>query len=160
MPSYTDLLVTYDPIVLSYSVKTLHDHIDLGWLGPFGLPAPGRGPRPHGSIPSRKLSAVGRHRAFGRVDHRHDVELEAGSRLAAVLGDQASINSVHHQAIREPGEGLAVVARAPDGVIEGVESVSSERLLWLLQWHPEREPGEAAGTGVFEAFVAAARRDS
>ena len=64
---------------------------------------------------------AGVHKADGE-DARHDLRVEAGSHLAAILGDPPGpVNSRHHQAVAHPG-GLRVGARAPDGVIEAVEA--------------------------------------
>ncbi len=68
----------------------------------------------------------------------HEVRVQAGSRLAAVLGSEtARVNSFHHQAVNRPGKGVHVVARAPDGVIEGIELPDHPFALGV-QWHPER----------------------
>lgn len=91
-----------------------------------------------------------------RDELAHPIEVEAGSRLAAVFGStRFEVNSFHHQGIRVLGRGLRPVAWAPDGVIEGVESVEHP---WLLaaQFHPEdmvaiSEPCRR----LFAAFVAA-----
>jgi putative glutamine amidotransferase len=49
------------------------------------------------------------------------------------------VNSLHHQAVREPGKGLRVIAWAEDGVIEAVQSENlSEHYVLGVQWHPER----------------------
>ena len=47
-----------------------------------------------------------------------------------------AVNSFHHQAVREPGPHLRVVARSADGVIEAIES-SEQKSLLGVQWHPE-----------------------
>jgi putative glutamine amidotransferase len=65
------------------------------------------------------------------------VRLEAGSRLAAVCGKaRLRVNSLHHQAIREPGGGLRVVGRDLDDIVQAVESSTDSRVLGV-QWHPE-----------------------
>lgn len=52
---------------------------------------------------------------------------------------QAQVNSLHHQAVREPGKGLRVIAWAEDGVIEAVQNENlSEHYVLGVQWHPER----------------------
>jgi putative glutamine amidotransferase len=98
-------------------------------------------------------------------DRWHGARVEPGSLLAEVFGTETlSINSFHHQAVRDVAPGLRAVAWAEDEVVEGVEGVSHP---WLVgvQWHPER--GEAhAPEGderdpdrrLFWAFVDAARR--
>jgi len=46
------------------------------------------------------------------------------------------VNSAHHQAVAELGEGVVVNAVAPDGVIEGIEHPEF-RFCIGVQWHPE-----------------------
>ncbi len=65
----------------------------------------------------------------------HNVTTEAGSRLRAFFGKTLAVNSRHHQAINLPGEGLAITAHAPDGVIEGAQH--TDLPIDLVQWHPE-----------------------
>ena len=96
----------------------------------------------------------------GSAPHRlgsaetHAVELEAGSRLAAIVGArELSVSSRHHQAVSEPGAGLHACARAADGVVEAIESPDG---FWLgVQWHPEGQD-DAESELLFRAFVAAA----
>jgi len=67
----------------------------------------------------------------------HTVKPLQGSRLAGIIGDdEASVNSLHHQAIDKLGQGLRPVAYAPDGIAEAVEGIDAS---WILgvQWHPE-----------------------
>lgn len=66
----------------------------------------------------------------------HDIEPTRGSRVAAALGTGAvGVNSIHHQGIDRLGAGLAVTARAPDGIVEAIED--RHRGLLGIQWHPE-----------------------
>jgi putative glutamine amidotransferase len=75
----------------------------------------------------------------GAPERTHTVGIEANSRLAEMAdGQQALVNSSHHQSIREPGRNLRVVSRAPDGVIEAVEWDSHANWVMGVQWHPER----------------------
>ena len=86
----------------------------------------------------------------------HEIEIEHGSLLAQVMGGRsASVNSFHHQAVDKLGRGLRVVARAPDGVVEGIEAPGRGYVLGV-QWHAEclaELPEQAA---LFESLVAAA----
>lgn len=93
----------------------------------------------------------------------HDIDIEPGSRLATALGDDEvqvpdvlDVNSFHHQAIDRLGDGLKVVARAPDGTIEAVEDPEHPFTIGV-QWHAEtlvHRPYEAA---LFRHFVEACR---
>jgi putative glutamine amidotransferase len=64
----------------------------------------------------------------------HAVRAEPGSIAAAVLGDVTLVNSIHHQAVADPGPMLHATAWSSDGVIEAIEGSG----LLGLQWHPER----------------------
>lgn len=64
----------------------------------------------------------------------HDVKAEPGSHTAEVLGSLTAVNSIHHQAVSQPGGLLCPSAWAPDGVIEAIEAPG----VLGLQWHPER----------------------
>ncbi len=46
------------------------------------------------------------------------------------------VNSTHHQAIENLGQGLVASAYAPDGIIEAVES-KEYKFLVGVQWHAE-----------------------
>ncbi len=93
-------------------------------------------------------------------DYRaHLVQTEPGSRLAAALGiRRVHVNSRHHQAVKRVAPGFKVVARAPDGVVEGIEHVDAPFIVGV-QWHPEsmvdNDPHMLA---LFKAFVDACRR--
>jgi putative glutamine amidotransferase len=81
-----------------------------------------------------------------------------GTQLAALVGDEAlPVNSTHHQGVREPGAGVLVSARAPDGVVEAIELPDVPFALGV-QWHPEavlrHEPRHAA---LYRGLVEAAR---
>lgn len=89
---------------------------------------------------------------------RHPVELVPGTHLARLFGVRAlSVNSRHHQAVSEPGPGLAIAARAGDGLIEAIEAEDRGVFLIGVQWHPEAL--EAAHRSIlYAALVEAARR--
>jgi len=78
----------------------------------------------------------------------HDVEVVAGTRLAALTGaGRLRVNSTHHQAVKAVAPGLLVSARSADGVVEGIELPGHPFALGV-QWHPEsalrHEPRHAA----------------
>ena len=92
---------------------------------------------------------------------RKAVEVAAGTRLAAALGVAGTVyvNGLHHQAIDELGEGLAVAAREQAGVVQAVEG-AGEHFVLGVQWHPEYLPHLHAQRRVFRALVEACRREA
>lgn len=88
----------------------------------------------------------------------HRVSVCAGTPLAAISdGDNITVNSFHHQAVKNLGDGLELMAAAEDGVIEGAY-VPGKRFAMAVQWHPEmmfREDVNALA--LFKALVEAAK---
>ena len=84
-------------------------------------------------------------KAAGAVKHNseglaglllHSVAIEDGSILRELFGaSEMAVNSFHHQAIDVLGDGLKITARAPDGIIEAIESADGRCL--GVQFHPE-----------------------
>jgi putative glutamine amidotransferase len=92
-------------------------------------------------------------------DVRHAASLAPESRLAKINGaTQAEINSSHHQAIDKVGKNLRITAKAPDGIIEGVEWTGDSNWVVGVQWHPERMGNDAFAKRLFEDFTQAASR--
>jgi putative glutamine amidotransferase len=89
----------------------------------------------------------------------HDVDLEPGSRLAEAMGGtRVSCSSHHHQAVDRAGDGLRVTARAPDGVVEGIE-LDGDAWIVGAQWHPEDSAADdPAQQRLFDMFVARAAK--
>lgn len=107
-------------------------------------------------LPSQLPAAIQHTQASVRQQVSHHVDVADGSRLAGMLGRSGTVGvtSFHHQAIKDLGEGLSVVATAPDGIVEAVEAVDHP---WIvgLQWHPEMShPVDSAAMDVFRGFVA------
>src|SRR5438270_6009506 len=98
-------------------------------------------------------------RGAGPIDHtdtaaRHALRVEPHSLLHHTLGTvAASVNSRHHQAIRELAPTLRATAWAEDGVIEGVERRDGAAS-WTLavQWHPEDDTEDALFRGFAQAI--------
>jgi putative glutamine amidotransferase len=81
----------------------------------------------------------------------HEIVLAPDSRLAGALGARATVNSYHHQSIATTGDGVVVVATAPDGVIEAIEVPGARALCIGVQWELQEE----ASPAVLELFVEA-----
>jgi putative glutamine amidotransferase len=94
-------------------------------------------------------------------DHlAHEIRIEPGSHLHGILGvPSLRVNSLHHQAVDELGEGLVATAWSPDGIIEGIELAAPrrERFLIGIQCHPEDLQDDEPMRRIFTAFVDAAR---
>ncbi|HEV2581742.1 MAG TPA: gamma-glutamyl-gamma-aminobutyrate hydrolase family protein [Ktedonobacteraceae bacterium] len=86
----------------------------------------------------------------------HSVEALPGSRMEAVLGTRTiMVNSLHHQAVHEPGKGVVISGRAQDGIAELLE-VPANRFALAVQFHPEEiYMKEAPSARLFKAFVKA-----
>ena len=86
----------------------------------------------------------------------HTIDLLAESRLLQIFGSPSvRVNSFHHQAVRDLGEGFIVTAKAKDNVIEAIES-TTHRFAVGVQCHPEmmweRQP---EALSLFTAFLKA-----
>lgn len=86
----------------------------------------------------------------------HNIYLERQSYIASLLETlQFEVNSIHHQAIKTPGEGVQVVGHAEDSTIEAIE-VEGYRFVMGLQCHPEEIYTQVpACAKLFQAFIAA-----
>ena len=109
-------------------------------------------------LPSEWPGAL-HHAPGGARDARvHDVSVDAGSDLAAALGArQLSVNSSHHQAVKDVPPAFRVAAKSPDGVIEGIESADASWWMLGVQWHPEdlTATADAWDRSLFSAFATA-----
>ncbi len=97
-------------------------------------------------IPSQVPHSTLRHRPDGPAPRdavAHAVRVSPQSLLADALqlegenGADVGVNSFHHQAVRDPGEGLTVSAVASDGVVEALERDAARGHVLGVQWHPE-----------------------
>jgi putative glutamine amidotransferase len=111
------------------------------------------------------------HEAGKNVAVAHAVEIEAGSKLAEIVGADVRspgseglrpmvvpVNSSHHQSADVVGDGLHIVARCTDdGIIEALEGTAPDHFVVAVQWHPERSVDEdAASRAIFRALIEAA----
>ncbi|MFS2006319.1 gamma-glutamyl-gamma-aminobutyrate hydrolase family protein [Duganella sp. CT11-25] len=93
------------------------------------------------------------HHVTGMADHReqkshtleqqyapsHRVLLDPGGRMAQILGgiSEIMVNSLHGQGINRLAPGLAVEARADDGLVEAYRVADAIGFTLAVQWHPE-----------------------
>ena len=108
-------------------------------------------------IPDEVEGALAHEQPNPRTEPGHAVEVASNTLLASIVGQpRLAVNSAHHQAVATPGAGAVVNARAPDGVVEGIEHPGYHFALGV-QWHPEYavDPRDPA---IFDAFIRAAQR--
>ena len=88
-----------------------------------------------------------------RTESTHSISIQKDSCLYEILNKETIlVNSFHHQAIKTLGQGLRVVAEAPDGTIEAVESEDGR--IMGIQWHPEEQAEiDQDSAKLFSAFV-------
>lgn len=72
-----------------------------------------------------------------RSEPTHTVRISRESVLYSLYKTETlAVNSMHHQAVRASGRRFSVSAKAPDGVIEAIESSEFKPFIGV-QWHPE-----------------------
>lgn len=85
----------------------------------------------------------------------HDVDVEPDTRLAELTGGGTiAVNSFHHQAVQDLGEGLVITAW-DQGLVEAIED-PARRFVVGVQWHVESLTQRPEHLGVFKGLVAAA----
>ncbi len=111
-------------------------------------------------IPTQHPSQLEHHQKPPYHLPSHDVTICTGSPLHQLLKkDCLSVNSYHHQAIRDLAPGLEPMAFAPDGLIEAV-CLPDEKFFWAVQWHPEFSHAvDEDSRKIFSALVNACRTD-
>jgi putative glutamine amidotransferase len=89
-------------------------------------------------IPSELTGGLDHDPRCERWERAHDVRIHNGTRLREILGRETiSVNSFHHQAVDQLGQGLTVSAFTSDErIVEGIES-PGHRFVLGVQWHPE-----------------------
>lgn len=86
----------------------------------------------------------------------HKVKIVPGTKLNKIVGEQEiSVNSMHHQAIKDVSPKLLVSGYASSGLVEAVEMPDYPYLVGV-QWHPEYLfPAMDAAARLFSSFVKA-----
>ena len=93
---------------------------------------------------------------YPRTYLAHTVRVDNGTHLAQILGDvELSVNSFHHQGVKDIPEGLKPVAHTSDGLVEAFE-LKDHPFGLAVQWHPEWLTNQETSRRLFRAFVEAA----
>lgn len=91
-----------------------------------------------------------------RDSRSHEIIVEPGSLIANAIGtERCTVNSFHHQSVKDVADGMRVSARSPDGIVEGIESTDEDWWVLAVQWHPEEMTNspEPWDRGLFKAFA-------
>ncbi len=107
-------------------------------------------------IPVQHPSAVNHHQQVPHDVPTHEVKVLTNTPLYDCLQtEKLSVNSYHHQAVKEAADRLEVMAVSEDGLVEGLY-MPGHRFLWALQWHPEFSwKTDKNSRKIFQAFVEA-----
>lgn len=105
-------------------------------------------------LPTQHPSDVEHHQKPPYDVQVHNVHIVENGPLFDLLGkEELSVNSYHHQAIKELAPDLCVMAKSTDGLIEAVYK-PDQKFLWAVQWHPEFSYlSDQSSREIFRAFV-------
>ena len=84
----------------------------------------------------------------------HEVRILQETPLSELLcSEKIEVNSYHHQAIKEMGDGFLSMAISPDGLVEAIYK-PDKKFVWAVQWHPELSfRRDENSRRIFERFV-------
>lgn len=87
----------------------------------------------------------------------HRVHAAEGSSLYGIIGEETfSVNSFHHQAVKQPAPGCICSAVNEEGFTEAIEMPGRTRFWLGVQWHPERlYTDDPHAMALFDRFVSA-----
>ncbi|MDL2310762.1 gamma-glutamyl-gamma-aminobutyrate hydrolase family protein [Peptostreptococcaceae bacterium OttesenSCG-928-C18] len=87
-----------------------------------------------------------------RVIYYHKIDIVKNSRLYEIYGSELVVNTFHHQAIKDVGNGFKVTAKTDDGVIEAIE-YEKDHFIMGIQFHPEFPEHNKKFYKIFEYFI-------
>lgn len=91
----------------------------------------------------------------------HEINIKAGSKVRQIFNkENLSVNSFHHQSVKDVADCFEITSLAPDGIIEAIECKEHPFAVGV-QWHPELMWEEdILHLEIFNEFVAAADRNA
>lgn len=90
------------------------------------------------------------------LDTMHKIKVEKDTLLYKILKEKnPTVNSNHHQAVKDLGKGLRASAFSNDGLCEAIEHIEADFILGV-QWHPERLK-KRSSSKLFKAFIKACK---
>jgi putative glutamine amidotransferase len=114
-------------------------------------------------VPTMVPAALPHHDPDLYDENLHPLRFEPGSLLETLFPGRQSgqVSSIHHQAVRDLGDGLVVEARAEDDAVIEAIRWDGPSFVYGVQWHPEFHPGREGlldCTPILEAFLLEARQ--
>ena len=105
-------------------------------------------------IPSQYNNTINHRQPTPSNTPYHPVKINPSTRLSKIAKfDTATVNSTHHQSVKEIGKGLKISATAEDGIIEAVE-YNGDGFIIGVQWHPERiYLKDSCSKNIFTEFI-------
>jgi putative glutamine amidotransferase len=83
--------------------------------------------------------------------------IQPGSKISQILKvEELMVNSIHNQAVKKPGEGIEIVAKEFNNVVQSIESVLDYFVIGV-QWHPEYLIQKKTHRRIFKALVEACK---
>lgn len=81
------------------------------------------------------------------------VTLKRGSKLFKIIGVRMlKVNALHHQAVKEAGRNIDIVAKEANGVVQAIESTVCDFMIGV-QWHPEYLLNKPRHRRLFKALI-------
>jgi putative glutamine amidotransferase len=103
---------------------------------------------------SRELPEALQHRHPPERGLRHAIMVERGTRLAGLYGEgEIVVNSEHRQAVSRLARGFRVSARALDGVIEAIETETTDWFALGVQWRPAAATASGLDIQLFRGLI-------
>lgn len=84
-------------------------------------------------IPSQYQTNIQHSQKYDQI-YCHQISVVPGTSMAKYFPDRITVNSFHHQAIKDLARGFQVMAYSEDGLIEAIEKDH----IMSVQWHPEK----------------------
>jgi putative glutamine amidotransferase len=108
-------------------------------------------------IASNVPAALKHEQGAPRERASHSISIRPESFLSSLAGTQSVlVNSHHHQALKQIGQGLHASAWSSDGLVEAVEDMREGRWGLGVQWHPEMGwEKDILSEAIFSTFVEA-----
>lgn len=108
----------------------------------------------HQHAPSHFMDFIPTSNLIGKIFGRKHIKLHPNSKISQILcARDIRVNSIHHQALKEIGEGLHMSAADDYGVPQVLEHDAEPPRFIGVQWHPELMPLNAKQRRLFKHLL-------